>query len=202
MNFSLPEDALLRIAAQLNLNGTFNHTVRTPWNSHQVTFRLRIERGSDSTVARVEMGGQVHSITVANTDPCRHLLVADLIDAIANGRVDSAEPAPARVTRHPVLPEPDQLLTTEQLGRIKYLVRHGGFAALETGLANPINVAVHRARRRITAIVSIGTSRPRTSCFTVSDWAHPGTDREATARLLAGIEQMHIAATAQQPAAA
>lgn len=199
MNFALPEDALLRIAAQINCTGKFHHTVRAPYNRQQVAFTLEVERGNFRTAAKVVMGGQTHSITVANNDDKRHLLVADLIDAIANGRVDSAEPAPPRVTCQPLVPEPDELLTTDQTGRIKYMVRHGGFASLDTGLANPINVAVHRTQtaQGITAIVSTGAAKPRTACFTVR-----GNDSDCLKRLLISIEHAHITATPQRAAAA
>lgn len=199
MNFTLPEDALARLTAQINLTGTFTHVVRPLYSKLQVMFRLVVERGTDTTFVAVTMGGQRHSITVQNADPQRHLLVADLIDAIANGRVDSAEVAPARVTRMPVLPEPDELLSTDQLGRIKYMVRHGGSAVLETGHELPINVAVHRTAtaKGITAIVCTGNTRPRTSCFTVR-----GTDADCLKRLLASIEHTHIAATPRNAAAA
>lgn len=199
LNFTLPEDALVRLAAQLNLNGTFNHVVRSAFSTLQVMFKLIVERGTETTDVSVVMGSERHSITVYNNDHSRHMQVADFIDAIANGRVDSAEPAPARVTRMPVLPEPDELLSSDQLGRIKYMVRHGGSAALETGHELPINVAVHRTAtsKGITAIVSTGNRRPRTSCFTVR-----GTDADCLKRLLASIEHTHIAATPRTAAAA
>lgn len=199
MNFTLPEDALTRLSAQLNLTGTFNHSVRSAFGGLQVMFKLVVERGPDTTAVKVEMAGERHSIRVQNTDPQRHVQVADLIDAIANGRVDSAEVAPARVTRMPLLPEAPELLSSDQLGRIKYMVRHGGSAALETGHELPINVAVHRTAtsKGITAIVSTGNRRPRTSCFTVR-----GTDADCLKRLLASIEHTHIAATPRIAAAA
>lgn len=199
MNFALPEDALQRLAAQLNLTGTFNHTVRSAWNSHQVMFRLRVERATDTTAVKVEMGGQVHSITVASADPQRHLQVADLIDAIANGRVDSAEPAPARVTRQPLLPEPEPLLDTDQRTAVERLVQRGGVVDLHLGFAYPIRVAVHRTINTpgITAILSIGERHPRTKCFTVRD-----NPRNCTARLLQSIEHLAIQATPRNAAAA
>jgi hypothetical protein len=199
MNFALPEDALVRLTAQLNLNGTFNHVVRAPYSTLQVMLKLIVERGTETTDVTVVMGGERHSITVQNNDPQRHVQVADLIDAIANGRVDSAEVAQARVTRLPLLPEPDALLSTDQLGRIKYMVRHGGSTALETGHELPINVAVHRTAtaKGITAIVSIGNRKPRSSCFTVR-----GSDDECLKRLLASIEHTHIVATPRNAAAA
>lgn len=199
MNFALPEDALLRIAAQVNCTGKFHHTVRMPYARHQVAFTLTTERGPIHTSAIVEMGGQRHSITLNTANPQRFIELADFIDAIANGRVDSAEPAPPRVTCQPLVPEPDELLTTDQTGRIKYMVRHGGFASLDTGLANPINVAVHRTQtaQGITAIVSTGAAKPRTACFTVR-----GNDSDCLKRLLISIEHAHITATPQRAAAA
>ena len=111
----------------------------------------------------------------------------------------AAEVAPARVTRMPLLPEPDGLLDDTQLGRLKHMVRHGGFASLETGHQCPINVAVHRTRpaQGVTVIASIGSARPRTKCFTVR-----GDERECLKRLLISIEDLHIIATPQRAAAA
>lgn len=200
MNFALPEDALQRLSAQLNLTGTFNHTVsRMPYSRDQVMFRIHIERGQFRTAVRIEMGETVHSMDVQTAHPEKHLQVADFIDAIANGRVDGGEPAPPRVTRQPLLPEPDALLTTEQTNRLRYMVRHGGFTSLETGLELPINVAVHRTRpaEGVTIIASIGTAKPRTKCFTLR-----GNQHECLKRLLISIEHLHIIATPQRAAAA
>lgn len=199
MNFTLPEDALQRLSAQLNLTGTFTHTLRSAYGGHQLMARVRIERGQPNTAVRIEMGDQVHTLDVQTAHPEKHLQVADFIDAIANGRVDGGELAPARVTRQPLLPEPDELLTTDQMNRLRYMVRHGGFTSLETGLELPINVAVHRTRpaEGITVIACIGTAKPRTKCFTVR-----GDQRECLKRLLISIEHLHIIATPQRAAAA
>lgn len=199
MNFTLPEEGLQRLAAQLNLTGTFTHTLRSAYGGHQLLARVRIERGQPYTAVRIEMGDQVHTLDVQTAHPEKHLQVADFIDAIANGRVDGGEVAPPRVTRQPLLPEPDALLDETQLGRLRYMVRHGGFACLETGLELPINVAVHRTRpaEGVTVIASIGTAKPRTKCFTVR-----GDQRECLKRLLSSIEHLHIIATPQRAAAA
>jgi hypothetical protein len=200
MNFALPEDNLLRLQAQLNMTGTFNHTVsRMPYSRDQVAFRIRIERGQLNTAVRIEMGEQVHTLDVQTAHPEKHLQVADFIDAIANGRVDGGELAPPRVTRQPLLPEPAALLDETQLGRLKHMVRHGGFTSLETGHEHPIHVAVHRTRpaEGVTVIASIGAARPRTKCFTVR-----GNQHECLKRLLISIEHLHIIATPQRAAAA
>ena len=199
MNFTLPEENLLRLQAQLNMTGTFNHTVRAAYSRDVVSFRIRIERGQPATTVRIEMGEMVHTLDVQTAHPEKHLQVADFIDAIANGRVDGGELAPPRVTRQPLLPEPDALLTTDQTNRLRYMVRHGGFTSLETGLGLPINVAVHRTRpaEGVTIIASIGTAKPRTKCFTVR-----GDQRECLKRLISSIEHLHIIATPQRAAAA
>ena len=199
MNFTLPEEGLQRLAAQLNLTGTFTHTLRSAYGGHQLLARVRIERGQPNTAVRIEMGDQVHSLDVQTAHPEKHLQVADFIDAIANGRVEGGELAPARVTRQPLLPEPAALLDETQLGRLKHMVRHGGFASLETGHEHPIHVAVHRTRpaEGVTVIASIGAARPRTKCFTVR-----GDQRECLKRLISSIEHLHIIATPQRAAAA
>jgi hypothetical protein len=63
------------------------------------------------------------------------------------------------------------------------------------GFEHPIKVAVHRTvtRAGITAIVSIGVSRPRTQCFTVH-----GDYQRALDALTESIEYM---ATVASPAA-
>ncbi|RMH85200.1 hypothetical protein EA796_06740 [Pseudomonas sp. AOB-7] len=199
MNFTLSEEGLQRLAAQLNLTGTFTHTLRSAYGGHQLLARVRIERGNPTTAVKVEMGDQVHSLDVQTAHLEKHLQVADFIDAIANGRVDGGELAPPRVTRQPLLPEPEALLDESQLGRLKHMVRYGGFASIETGHEHPIHVAVHRTRpaEGVTVIASIGAARPRTKCFTVR-----GDQRECLKRLLISIEHLHITATPQRAAAA
>lgn len=196
-NFTLPEEALTRIAAQVNVSGTFSHTVRSATSRHQVMLSLTTERGPLTTDATIQLGGERHSMTLVNADPERHIQLADYIDAIANGRVDSAAVAPARVTRHPLLPEPDPLLDATQAASLQALVRKGGTLDLHLGHEHPVRVAVHRTHSRpgITAIASIGENRPRTSCFT--NYGHPASCYE---RLLQSIE--HLAACATPKAAA
>lgn len=196
--FTLPEDALTRISAQLNLNGTFNHTVRSAWGGHQVMFKLQVERGLQDTACTVEMGGERHSITILNANPQRHLQVADFIDAIANGRVDSAALAPARVTRLPTLPEPEPMLDAEQDAALRLLVRKGGSLDLHLGFEHPIKVAVHRRPPAahlgnmpgLSVILSIGESKPRTAF-----WTAFASYAQLYARLASSIEHMATAAT-------
>lgn len=196
-NFTLPEDALTRLTAQVNMSGTFNHTVRSAYGRQQVNLKLRVERGPATTEATVIMGDERHSMTLVNDDPERHIQLADYIDAIANGRVDSATPAPARVTRLPLLPEPEPLLDATQEAALHLLVRRGGTLDLPITHEHPVRVAVHRTHSRtgITAIVSIGERRPRTSCFTVY-----GSHSSCYERLLQSVEHLAVSAAAKAAA--
>lgn len=199
--FTLPEAALTRIQAQLNLNGTFNHTVRSAWGGHQVMFKLQVERGLTDTACVVELGGQRHSITVGSADPQRHIVVADFIDAIANGRVDSAAVAPARVTRMPLMPEPAPLLDSAQEAALHLLVRKGGALDLDVGLAHPIRVVLHRnhpnpGSNGATIILSIGQTKPRTVL-----WTSRESEPRVYRRLLELVDALAAAATPAKRAA-
>ncbi|SDJ60314.1 hypothetical protein [Pseudomonas indica] len=94
--FTLSENAIQRLAAQVNLSGTFNHIARSANGQHQVSIRLTTDRGPELTLATVEMGAERHSIRLSSTDRARHLTLAEFIGDIANGRVDRAVTAPAR----------------------------------------------------------------------------------------------------------
>jgi len=192
--FILSDNTLQLLGNQLNFNGTFNHTARSAYGQNAIGFRLKIERGETQTEATVEMGGEKHSITLHNGDGRNPALLADLIDAIANGRVDTAEIAPPLAMREAEPVEP--LLSTEQEQQLRLLVRKGGTLDLHMGFEHPIRVAVHRTFNKpgITAILSIGERKPRTLCWT-------SYEREARiyTRLAESVEQLASAAT---PAAA
>lgn len=196
--FSLSDTTLARINAQLNLTGTFQHTCKSAFGPDCIAFKLKVERGAETTAATVEMGGERHSITLETAHDRKHLLLADFIDAIANGRVDSAEPAPPRITSIGLIPEPEALLDTDQQEQLRYLVKKGGFITLDVGLTRPIEVAGHRTYNNpgLTAIASIGHSKPRTICFTSYE-----RDDVIYRRLLTSIENLAAAGTPAAQAA-
>lgn len=188
-NFSLEDRTLQLLAAQANLNGTFNHTCLSALTGHQLMFRFQVERNSATSTFTLELGGERHSITLPHDHSRIHLRLADFIEAVANGRVDTGEPAVPRITPQPV--EAEALLDTEQCQQLRDLLRKGGLLSLDLGFELPLHVAVHRTRSRlgITAILSIGVRRPRTSCFTFY-----GHDSQAMERLVESI--LHLAAVA------
>ena len=185
--FTLADKTLRLLAAQVNLNGTFNHVCR-PQNTNQpLTFELQVERGSPETVFTVIMGNEKHSLMVHAPNKGTHLLVADFIESIANGRMDTAEPATPRVSAESV--ERGQLLDANQQEQLHQLVRNGGALMLDLGLDESVSLAVHRtlSRKGITAIIVAGDTCPRTQCFTAY-----GDEQHSVDRLLQSLN--HLAA--------
>lgn len=196
--FTLSDQTLTLLAAQLNLNGSFNHTCRSAFSRHSIMFRLKVERGPSSTEATVELGGQRHSLTLPHGEPHPAHLLADFVEAIANGRLDSAEPAPARVVA--VLPPEDEpLLDSDQERQLRHVVQRGGFLELHLGHAHPIRVAIHRNRPRpgVTGILAIGESRPRTILLA----NYEGSESKVYARIVEAVEHLSLAAAPAASAA-
>lgn len=196
--FTLSDNSLRMLSAQLELNGTFRHTCRSAYGQQQIELVMKVERDLEKTNVTITMGGEKHSISFTNRAPRNDRLLADFIDAIANGRVDSAEPACPRVLLH--IPERESPLDTEQQEAIKGLVRRGGFLSLDVGLDNPINVSVHRTSNTsgITAILSVGVRRPRTCCWTI----RRECDAYCARRLQESVEHLITTATPKPACAA
>lgn len=80
----LNDAARARLHAQLNLNGTFTHTLRNAVRaSVQVT--VRIEQGPDAINAIVRGIESVNSITLSKHDRCNPSRLARFIESSANG---------------------------------------------------------------------------------------------------------------------
>ena len=187
--FSLADKTLRLLAAQVNLNGTFNHSctfknTNLPW-----IFVLQVERSSTNTLFTIVTGDEKHSLTVNDADKDKHLVLADFIESIATGRMDTAEPATPRVRAESV--DRGELLDTHQQEQLHQLVRQGGSLKLDIGLDEAVSLAVHRtqSRKGITAILVAGDSCPRTQCFTAY-----GNDKHSFDRLLQSLD--HLAASA------
>ncbi len=185
--FTLADKTLRLLAAQVNLNGTFNHACRLQNTNQPLIFELQVERGSPETVFTVIMGNEKHSLMVHAPNKGTHLLVADFIESIANGRMDTAEPAMPRVSAESV--ERGQLLDANQQEQLHQLVRNGGALMLDVGLEESVSLAVHRtlSRKGITAIIVAGDTCPRTQCFTAY-----GDEQHSVDRLLQSLN--HLAA--------
>ena len=193
--FSLADKTLRLLAAQVNLNGSFRHLCSFKNTNHPLIFVLEVERAPAETLFTVIIGDEKHSLTVCDSDHDTHLVLADFIESIANGRIDTAEPATPRNSAESV--NCGQLLDSNQQEQLQQLVRKGGSLKLDIGLDEVVNLAVHRTpgRQGITAILATGDSSPRTQCFTTS-----GDDQRSYKQLLQSLE--HLATSAVSAALA
>ena len=193
--FALADKTLRLLAAQVNLNGTFNHSCSFKNTNLPLIFVLQVERSSTITLFTIVSGDEKHSLTVKDADKDKHLVLADFIESIATGRMDTAEPAIPRVRAESV--DRGQLLDANQQEQLHQLVRQGGSLKLDIGLDEAVSLAVHRtqSRKGITAILVTGDSCPRTQCFTAY-----GNDQHSFDRLLQSLD--HLTASAAPAALA
>ena len=193
--FSLANKTLRLLAAQVNLNGTFYHSCSFKNTNLPLIFVLQVERGSTGTLFTIVSGDEKHSLTVYDPDKDTHRVLADFIESIANGRMDTAEPATPRVRAESV--DRGQLLDANQQEQLLQLVRNGGSLLLDVGLDEAVSLAVHRtqSRKGITAILVAGDSCPRTQCFTAY-----GHDQHSLSRLIQSLD--HLVASAAPAALA
>lgn len=193
--FTLADKTLRLLATQVNLNGTFRHLCSFKNTNHPLIFVLKVERAPTGTLFTVIIGDEKHSLTVCDPDHDTHLVLADFIESIANGRIDTAEPATPRNSAESV--DCGELLDSTQQDQLHQLVRKGGSLKLDIGLDEVVNLAVHRTpgRQGITAILATGDSSPRTQCFTTS-----GDDQRSYKQLLQSLE--HLATSAVSAALA
>ena len=193
--FSLADKTLRLLAAQVNLNGTFHHSCRFNNTNLPLIFVLQVERGSFGTLFTIVSGDEKHSLTVYDPNKDTHRVLADFIESIANGRMDTAEPATPRVRAESF--DRGQLLDTNQQEHLRQLVRNGGSLLLDVGLDEAVSLSVHRtqSRKGITAILVAGDSCPRTQCFTAY-----GDDQHSFNRLLQSLD--HLVASAAPAALA
>jgi len=183
--YKLDNRTLALLKAQVNLNETFNHLLRTEVQREALAFSLKVERRKADTHFTVELGSQRHTLTLANTKKT-HLKLADFIEEIVNG--------PTAPNDQSSLPHANRrygVFETEHKQQIFDLVQTGGALSLDMGFEQPINLAIHRNKTRagITTIMSIGVRKPRTKCFTVY-----GSDVEIYSMVAESIN--HLAAVA------
>ena len=201
--FSLADKTLRLLAAQINLNGTFHHSCSFKNTNVPLIFVLQVERSSSGTLFTIVSGDEKHSLTVYDPNKDTHRMLAELIESIANGRMDTAEPATPRVLAESF--DRSQLLDTNQQESLNQLVRNGGSLLLDggsllldVGLGEPISLAVHRTQssKGITAILVAGDNCPRTQCFTAY-----GDDQHSFKRLLQSLNHLVASAASAQLAA-
>ncbi|MDL2187311.1 hypothetical protein P5706_24335 [Pseudomonas sp. ChxA] len=186
--FKLDNRTLQLLKAQVNLNETFNHTLRSMPQRDALAFRLKVERSTTDTLFTVELGIERHTLTLQN-EKKMHLKLADFIEEIANGPFDPSDTADLLSVPH--ASRQYAQFDVEHRQQVFELVRTGGALSLDMGFDLPIHVAIHRTQTRpgVTTIMSIGVKRPRTKCFTVC-----GSDAEIYEQVAESIN--HLAAVA------
>lgn len=184
--FNIDNRTLTLLSAQVNLSGTFNHTLRSTPRRDVLAFRLKVERNKADSTFTIELGSERHTLTLPNTKKT-HLKLADFIEEIVNGPFDQTG------EQHPVRHAEREYgaFSSQQREQVYRLVSTGGFIDLDLGFELPIRLAVHRTRTRsgITIVMSIGVKSPRTKCFTVY-----GTGAEMYEQVCESIN--HLAALA------
>ena len=188
-NFKLDNRTLALLHAQVNLSETFNHTLRTTPRRDVLAIRLKVERSKADTHFTVELGTERHTLTLTNSKKM-HLKLADFIEEIANGMVDSSAPPESPPALH--ANRRYGVFEVEHKQQVFELVRTGGAIRLDLGFEQPIYLAIHRNKTRsgITTIMSIGIKKPRTKCFTVC-----GSDVEIYSMVAESITHLATVAT-------
>ena len=185
--FKIDNRTLTLLSAQVNLSGTFNHTLRLAPRRDVLAFRLKVERNKGDSTFTVELGSERHTLTLTNSKKS-HLKLADFIEEIVNGPFDlDGEPRPHRHAEREY-----GTFNSQHREQVFRLVCKGGFIDLDLGFELPIRLAVHRTRTRpgITVVMSIGVKSPRTKCFTVY-----GTDLEMYEKVCESINHLAVLAT-------
>jgi len=187
--FKLDNRTLQLLNAQVNLNETFVHTIRSAPKREAMTFRLKVDRGQTDTLFTVELGSERHTLTLDN-GPKTHLKLADFIEEIANGTSDLGDVVDLKPLPHAT--RQYGVFDTAHQQQLFELVRRGGVLDLYMGFDLPIQVALHRCgtRNAVTTIMSIGKKRPRTKCFTLC-----GTEIEMYQKLVESIQHLAEVAT-------
>ncbi|HCT6677687.1 hypothetical protein ACM8BA_05115 [Pseudomonas aeruginosa] len=96
MTYALRQPSFGRLKAQLSLNGRFNHTLYDAETRQAVHATLDIERGAEQVSVVVRMGSTLNSLGLPIDAPSNANTVADYLESIANGRLDTADDTPAR----------------------------------------------------------------------------------------------------------
>ncbi len=185
--FKIDNRTLTLLSAQVNLSGTFNHTLRSTPRRDVLAFRLKVERNKADSTFTIELGSERHTLTLPNTKKT-HLKLADFIEEIVNGPFDqTGEPHTVRHAEREY-----GAFSAQHREQVSRLICTGGFIDLDLGFELPIRLAVHRTRTRsgITVVMSIGVKSPRTKCFTVY-----GTDAEMYEQVCESINHLAVLAT-------
>ncbi|MNJ52192.1 hypothetical protein D3C77_475150 [compost metagenome] len=90
MSFVLTEPATIRLNAQLRLSGRFSHTLYDASTKHSVEATIETELCQDHVQVTIRMASTVNSLSLPNSSVTSTKVVAAHLEAIANGRLDTA----------------------------------------------------------------------------------------------------------------
>lgn len=102
-NYRIPLAKQELLHQMLQAGGTAVCPLQRPEQTIHASFE--VELTDDSAVISVDFGGHTGELTLKRSDRANHLHLRDFIQDIANGRIESAEPAPP----------PEQLTRTAQI---------------------------------------------------------------------------------------
>lgn len=99
MTYSLRQPSLVRLKAQMNLSGRFTHSLFDESTDNTVLATIVTERGADQVHIAIRMGSTLNSIALPLDAKSNAERVAEHLEAIANGYLDTAAVA---LRRHPI----------------------------------------------------------------------------------------------------
>ncbi|QHD01016.1 hypothetical protein PspS04_11925 [Pseudomonas sp. S04] len=91
-NYRIPLAKQELLHQMLQAGGTAVCPLLRPEQTIHASFE--VELTDDSAVISVDFGGHTGELTLKRSDRANHLHLRDFIQDIANGRIESAEPAP------------------------------------------------------------------------------------------------------------
>lgn len=91
-NYRIPLAKQELLHHMLQAGGTAVCPLQRPEQTIHASFE--VELTDDSAVISVDFGGHTGELTLKRSDRANHLQLRDFIQDIANGRIESAEPAP------------------------------------------------------------------------------------------------------------
>ncbi|MCO7594250.1 MULTISPECIES: hypothetical protein [Pseudomonas] len=94
MSYALRHNAFVCLKAQTNLSGQFTHILRDESNGARVKATVQTEVYLDQVTAVIRMGSTVNSLTLPANSLASARKIAAHLEAIANGKLDTADMPP------------------------------------------------------------------------------------------------------------
>ena len=91
-NYRIPLAKQELLHHMLQVGGTAICPLQRPEQTIHASFE--VELTDDSAIISVDFGGHTGELTLKRSDRANHLHLRDFIQDVANGRIESAEPAP------------------------------------------------------------------------------------------------------------